>query len=154
MFKIRPFRKNDTDEIIKLVTTAIREFLNFTHDDLNDLIIDLSDIKKNYIDKNGNFIVCVVNNKIIGTIAILSKKNSTARLKRMYLYKKYRGKKYGAKMYKYAENWCIINNFNKIILSTYPPFTGSKFYKKMGFKKYKKVGKKTFYEKYLNTNKK
>jgi GNAT superfamily N-acetyltransferase len=154
MIKIRPFRKNDTDEIIKLVTTIIKEFLNFTNDDLNNLIIDLSDIKKNYINKSGNFIVCVVNDKIIGTIAILSKKNGAAKLKRMYLYKKYRGKNYGTKMYEYAENWCITNNFNKIFLSTYPPFTGSKFYEKMGFKKYKKVGKKTFYKKYLKTNNK
>ncbi|MBU1118613.1 GNAT family N-acetyltransferase [Patescibacteria group bacterium] len=151
MIKIRTFRNSDTSEIIRLTTTVVKEFLDYTDEDLQDLITDLSDIKKNYLDKGGNFIVCTINDNIIGTIALLPQKKHVVKLKRMYLYKAYRGKEHGSNIFNFAENWCKDNDFNKIILSTYPPFTGSKFYKKMGFNIYKNIGKKTFYEKYLET---
>lgn len=149
MLKIRSFRKKDTEEIIVLITSVVKEFLGYTDSELKDLINDLSDINKNYLNKGGNFFVSIVNNKIIGTLALLPEKNQTVKLKRMYLNKEYRGKNFGSALFDFAEKWCKKNNFAKIILSTYPPFTGSSFYEKMGFNKYKKIGKKIFYEKYL-----
>jgi putative acetyltransferase len=147
--KIREFKKQDTPQIIKLITTVIKEFLNYNDNDLKTIVNNLSDIQKNYFDKGGVFIVCELDNKIIGTVALLNHKKGIAKLKRMYLYKKYRGKQYGLKLYQFAENWCQKNKYNKIILSTYPPFTGAKFYEKNGFKKYKTIGKKIFYKKDL-----
>jgi putative acetyltransferase len=122
MIKIRLFGKNDTNEIIMLITSVVKEFLGWTDNESEDLIADLSDINKNYIDKGGAFFVGVINNKIIGTLALLPEKNKTVKLKRMYLNKEYSGKNFGSALLDFAENWCNSNNYNKIILSTYPPF--------------------------------
>lgn len=116
---------------------------------MKDLIRNLSNINNNYFNKWWVFIVCENDNKIIGTIAIIRENKNIAKLKRMYLYKEYRGKGYGSMLFNFAEDWCKNNNFNKMILSTYFPFTGAKFYEKKWFTKYKTVWKKIFYEKFL-----
>ena len=149
MLKIRFFKNVDTFEIIKLISNVVKEFLEYNDNDLKDLIKNLSDINNNYFNKWGTFIVCEDDDKIIGTIAIICEKDNIAKLKRMYLYKEYRRKGYGSKLFDFAENWCKNNNFNKIILSTYFPFIGAKFYERKGFEKNRIIWKKVFYEKKL-----
>lgn len=149
MLKIRKFKNSDTPKVIKLITSVVKEFLDYTDKDLKNLVNNLSDIKTNYFDKGGTFIVLEIDNQIIGTLALIPQKNKVLKLKRMYLNKKYRGKGYGSRLYTFAENWCKKNNYNIIILSTYPPFTGAKFYEKNGFKKYRTTKEKIFYKKYL-----
>lgn len=149
MIKIRSFKNNDTRQIIKLITTIVDEFLDCKSNVINDLILDLSDIDKNYIQNWGNFFICKIENEIIWTIALVYKSNRTLILKRMYLESKYRNKWLWKKMLKNAEKWAIENNFKEIILSTYPPFTWEEFYKKNWFKLYKKENKKSFYSKVI-----
>jgi len=150
MFKIRKFRDEDTKEVIRVITTVLKQLFNCKKKDLGDsLIEDLSHIKKNYFDKGGYFWVAEYNGKIIGTAAVVPEDKNTARLHRMYLYKSYRGKGYGSKLFNYREKWCKNNGYKKIILSTYPHFKEAiRMFKSKGYKEFKKEkGKIFFYKK-------
>ena len=58
MFKIRRFRNEDTEEVIRVITTGLKQLLHCKKKDLGkELIENLSDIQKNYFDKGGTFFV-------------------------------------------------------------------------------------------------
>ena len=56
---------------------------------------DLNNIPSFYQKDNGNFWVAVVENKVIGTIALLDIANCRGALRKMFVHKDFRGKEYG-----------------------------------------------------------
>jgi putative acetyltransferase len=151
MFRIRKFRKDDTKEVIRVVTTSLRQLFNCKNKDLGDnLIENLSDIKRNYFVNGGAFFVGEYFGKVIGTVAILPETKNSAKLKRMYLYKEYRGKGFGSKLYDFAERWCKGKGYKRIILSTYPHFKEAiRMYESKGYKKFKRTKEQIFFYKKL-----
>lgn len=151
MFKIRKFRNEDTKEVIRVITTGLKQLFHCKNKDLGkELIENLSDIKKNYFQRGGVFFVGEFDGKVVGTVAILPETKTSARLKRMFLYKKYRGKGFGSKLYDFAEKWCKKQGYKKIILSTYPHFEEAiKMYESKGYKKFKRTKEQIFFYKNL-----
>jgi len=149
MFKIRKFKKEDTKEVIRIITTGLKQLFHCKKKDLGEeLIENLSDIQKNYFEKGGTFFVGEYKGKVVGTVAVLPETKTSARLKRMFLYKKYMGKGFGSKLYDFTEKWCRKQNYKKIILSTYPHFKQAiKMYKSKGFKQFKKTKEQIFFYK-------
>lgn len=151
MIKIRKFRNEDTKEVIRVITTGLKQLFHCKKKDLGEeLIENLSDIQKNYFEKGGTFFVGKYEGKIVGTVAILPETKTSARLKRMFLYKKYRGKGFGSKLYDFAENWCKKQGYKKIILSTYPHFKEAiRMYESKRYKQFKKTKEQLFFYKDL-----
>lgn len=149
MFKIRKFRNEDTNEVIRVITTGLKQLFCCKKKDLGkELIENLSDIQKNYFMNGGIFFVGEYEGKVIGTIAILPETKNSVRLKRMFLYKKYRGKGFGSKLYDFAEKWCKKQGYKKIILSTYTHFYEAiRMYEYKGYKKFKKTKQQIFFYK-------
>jgi GNAT superfamily N-acetyltransferase len=146
MFKIRRFRNKDTKEVIKVITIGLKQLFKCRKEDLGEeLIKNLSDIENNYFKKGGTFFVGEYNGKVIGTVAILPENKKTVRLKRMFLYKKFRGKGFGSKLYNFSELWCKKKGYTKIVLSTYPHFKEAiMMYKYKGFKSLKRTKEQIF----------
>lgn len=138
--KIRKFNKKDTSEVIKVITSCLKEIFKCRKKDLGqELIDDLNDIKKNYFNRKGYFFVALLNGKIVGTVALRPYKNGVVKLKRMYVYNKYHGKGIGSKLYDTAEDWCKKQGYKKIRLSTYTNLKKAIIlYKHKGYKLFKK----------------
>jgi GNAT superfamily N-acetyltransferase len=114
---------------------------------------DLDNIKKEYFDKNGVFYVAEDNGKIIGTIAVKREKGKTARLKRMYVAKRYRKMGVGQRLLSKILKFCRGKGYSKMILSTTAQMAVAiNFYKKNEFKRYKTKKGKIFFEKKFKNN--
>lgn len=145
MFKIRKFKEEDTSAVIRVITTVLREMFNCRQDEIKknlrgDVVADLKNIIKNYIEIGGVFYVGEYDGKVIGTVAVTPENKNTAVFRRFYLYKKYRGRGFGSKLYNKAEKWAKDKNYKKLILFTFPFFeVAVKMYKKRGYGNFKKV---------------
>ena len=107
MFRIRRFRASDTKEVTRVITSGLKQLFNCRKIDLGEeLIDDLSDIHRNYIARGGAFYVGEYDGRVIGTVAVLPAGRNAARLKRMYLYRTYRRRGFGSRLYDAAESWC------------------------------------------------
>lgn len=83
-----------------------------------------------------NFWIAVDNsNNVIGTVGILEDKESgNAKLNSVYVKKQYRNKKIATALYNYSLEFAKKNNYENVILQTYPIFSQAiKFYEKNGF---------------------
>jgi GNAT superfamily N-acetyltransferase len=68
----------------------------------------------------------------------------------MYIYKEYRGKGIGRKLFEKAFTFCKNNKYNRIMLCTYPQMKEAiKFYKKNGFREFKRKGQEIYFEKFI-----
>lgn len=148
MFKVRKFKEEDTGAVIRVITTVLKELFSCNRDEIKkrvgeDVISDLKGIIKNYIKTGGVFYVGEYDGKIVGTVAVTPENKNIALFRRFYLYKKYRGRGFGSKLYDKAEKWAKDKGYKKFILFTFPHFkTAVKMYKKRGFKNFKKVNSK------------
>lgn len=82
--------------------------------------------------------VAFYNNEIVGTIAVLDIENKNAVLKRMFVKKAYRGKKYEISklLLQKVFDWCHLKNMENIYLGTMSQFKAAhRFYEKNGFQK-------------------
>jgi len=97
---------------------------------------DLKDIPAFYQKDNGNFWVAIVENKVIGSIALLDIGNSRGALRKMFVHKDFRGKEYGigrTLLNKLLE-WARQKKFKEILLGTTERFIAAqRFYEKNGF---------------------
>lgn len=144
MINIRKYEEIDKEKVIKLVHEVLFEIFNAEARNIEDL----KKIKEEYFEKGGIFYVAEDDGKIIGTIAV-KRENNIARLKRMFVDKKYRKQKIAQKLLDKTLKFCKSKYYKKIILSTYPQMkTAIEFYKKNGFKEYKR-NEQIFFEKNL-----
>jgi len=97
---------------------------------------DLKSIPSFYQKDNGNFWVAIIENKIVGTIALLDIGNSRGALRKMFVHKDFRGKEYGIgqALLNTLLEWARQNNFKEILLGTTEKFIAAqRFYEKNGF---------------------
>jgi N-acetylglutamate synthase-like GNAT family acetyltransferase len=98
---------------------------------------DLNNISSFYQKGKGNFWIAIIENKVVGTIALLDLGNTRGALRKMFVHKDYRGKEYGAGqlLLTILLKWSIRNRFEEILLGTTEKFVAAqRFYEKNGFK--------------------
>lgn len=103
---------------------------------------DLKDVPGFYRKGAGNFWVAIVENKVVGTIALLDIGNNLGALRKMFVHKNYRGKEFGAgqKLLNTLMTWSGQNNFKEILLGTTEKFLAAqRFYEKNGFEEIDKL---------------
>jgi GNAT superfamily N-acetyltransferase len=102
---------------------------------------DLNNIPSFYQTNNGNFWIAVIENKVTGTIALLDIGDSRGALRKMFVHKDFRGKKYGIGqvLLNTLFKWANQNNFKEILLGTTEKFIAAqRFYEKNGFEEVEK----------------
>ncbi len=143
MIKIKKCLANDCEKYKKAIISHIKNILTkelFEEMD-NEILKDLSDIKKNYDIKKGEaFWIALDNNKLIGTIGLKRIDKKSGNLKRLYIKKKYRGTGLSLKMLNKVISFAKKNNIKSFYLSTGKENTlANKFYLKHNFKRIKKM---------------
>lgn len=143
MINIRRYKQSDKEQIIALAHKIYNEI--FSKDAFE--IEDLDDIKNEYFNNGGIFLVAEDDNKIIGTIGAVKFKGKTVRLRRVYIHPDYRSLGIGKELFNKILRFCKNKKYNRIILSTFKEMKQAiKFYKKNGFSEFKKTDR-IFFEK-------
>ena len=102
---------------------------------------DLKNIPSFYQEDAGNFWIATVENKVVGSIALLDIGNNRGALRKMFVHKSYRGKEYrvGQGLLNTLLEWARRNNFKEIWLGTTEKFIAAqRFYEKNGFEEIEK----------------
>ena len=97
---------------------------------------DLENIPAFYQKDNGNFWIAIVENLVIGSIALKDIGNSRGALRKMFVHKDFRGKEYGVghTLLNNLLEWARQKNFKEILLGTTERFVAAqRFYEKNGF---------------------
>lgn len=97
---------------------------------------DLKNITGFYQEGAGNFWVATIENKVVGTIALLDIGNCRGALRKMFVHKNFRGGEWGVgqQLLNRLLEWARQNNFNEIWLGTTEKFIAAqRFYEKNGF---------------------
>jgi N-acetylglutamate synthase-like GNAT family acetyltransferase len=97
---------------------------------------DLNEIPKFYQAANGNFWIAKIEDKLIGTIALLDIGNGKTALRKMFVDRNYRGKEFGIgqKLLNTLFAWAKQKSITQIYLGTTEKFIGAqRFYEKNGF---------------------
>ncbi len=130
-------------------SVVLRGFKDFCFEYTPQYDFDLDDPKKHYIEKGGMFYILEINDKIVGTIAVI-KKGNIAELKRWYVDKEFQGKGYGSKLLDKAILFCKKNKVNKIEFETNKKFLKAHLlYEKRGFKVVREDDRSFYMEKEL-----
>jgi N-acetylglutamate synthase-like GNAT family acetyltransferase len=101
-----------------------------------DLQPDLAQISSFYQTNGGNFWVAKIDNKVIGTIALLDIGNQQGALRKMFVDKNYRGKELGVgqRLLTTLIEWSRDHGIQEIFLGTTEKFTrAQQFYEKNHF---------------------
>jgi GNAT superfamily N-acetyltransferase len=97
---------------------------------------DLNNIPDYYQINNGNFWIARAGEEVIGTISLLNIGNDQGALRKMFVNRNYRGKKFGVgqKLLDTLMDWAKEKKFKKIFLGTTAKFVRAQhFYEKNGF---------------------
>jgi N-acetylglutamate synthase-like GNAT family acetyltransferase len=97
---------------------------------------DLQSIASFYQNDNGNFWVAVVEEKVVGTIALVDIGNSQVALRKMFVHKDYRGKENGTAqaLIDMLFEWVRQKQLQAIFLGTIDTMLAAhRFYQKNGF---------------------
>jgi len=97
---------------------------------------DLFDVENFYCSKNGNFLIAVDNNNIVGTIALIDIDNHQSCLRKMFVHKDYRGKEkgIGQSLLDALIEWCKHKDIREVYLGTIDTMQAAhKFYTRNGF---------------------
>ena len=97
---------------------------------------DLNEIPGFYQKNMGNFWIAKINDKVVGTIALLDIINNKAALRKMFVAKDYRGKEFGIgqSLLNTLIEWAKHKGITEIFLGTTEKFIAAqRFYEKNGF---------------------
>jgi N-acetylglutamate synthase-like GNAT family acetyltransferase len=97
---------------------------------------DLEHIESYYQMGNGNFWTAIINNSVIGTIALLDIGNNKGALRKMFVKNEYRGKEFGVGqlLLNTLLQWAAEKQLEKILLGTTEKFIAAqRFYEKNNF---------------------
>jgi GNAT superfamily N-acetyltransferase len=133
-FIIQPYDPRYKDQVIDLILNIqVGEFsVPVTIKDQPDL----ENIPTYYQHNNGQFWVALLNDQIIGTIALYDIKNQRVTLKKMFVAKEHRGKDKGVAqaLLDAAINWCKQKHVKEIYLGTVAILHAAhRFYEKNNF---------------------
>jgi len=133
--RIRGYEEADRRAIIELVKTVLFEIYGTQAESIEDL----SRVKEEYLDNDGAFFVAEDQGEIAGVIAVTREKDGIARLRRMYVDRRYRRRGIGHRLLCQAVRFCQEQGYRKIILSTYPQMRAAlALYAKHGFREFER----------------
>lgn len=113
---IRQYKELDFASVMKLHIEGLKQFGANINDPSLDK--DMNNIKEHYIDNDGEFLVGLVNDEIIGMGAYRKKSDEVAEIKRIRIEKDHQKKGYGEYILHYLEKSAMQKGYNTIILDT------------------------------------
>ena len=131
---IEIYQDNYKDRVIDLILNIQNE--EFRIPITREQQPDLSEIPKYYQVNNGGFWIAKLDEKVIGTIALLDIGNNKGALRKMFVDKNYRGKEFGVgqKLLNSLVASARQKGVTDIFLGTTEKFIGAqRFYEKNGF---------------------
>lgn len=134
MIQVIPFEESYGDEVIRLILNIQQnEFgVPITIHDQKDLL----SIDAVYKKDKGNFWIALMDNQLVGTIALIDIENREGCLRKMFVRQDYRGKEYGVAMLllNTLMDWAKQKNISAIYLGTTEVLKAShRFYEKNAF---------------------
>ena len=128
----RRARNSDSQVIINILEKTFEEYgLDLPE---NYSVADIKNLEEIYLHSNGEFIVLLRNQNIIGFFALLPSNKNRTELKRLYLTAKERGKGFGKYLLKLALEMAKESGFSRIYLETTSKFEEAiGLYRKFGF---------------------
>ncbi|MCM1133613.1 MAG: GNAT family N-acetyltransferase [Ruminococcus flavefaciens] len=129
---IRTFEEKYQQQVTDLILAIQNDEagINLSIDEQPDLL----DINACYRADGSEFWVALSDGKVIGTIALMNKKDGNAVLKKFFVDKNYRGQKIGLDLYRHLLDFAEKNNIHRIVLDTPSVAEAShRFYEKSGF---------------------
>ncbi len=128
--KIRKFQEKDSKQVINLIVNSLFDIFK-----VKPLKYELD---SGLFGKGGVLYVAENKGEIVGSAGIRKYFGDIAKIKSMYINKKYRGSGLSQKLFNRLEFFARNFGYKKIILSTTPQMKAAiKFYEKNGFQKYK-----------------
>lgn len=138
MYEIREYEENDKEQLIELWIKVSVEEYGYKEWEEEIKILGVKEYNK--------ILLAVDEGKIIGSMAYKKVDNETAELKRVYLYKEYRGKGIAKQLYNEIMKMIKEENYKKLMVETWENFqSGINFYIKNGFKLVLKDDKRYVY---------
>lgn len=116
MIELSDYKKGDESAVYRLVETVLAEY-GLEMDPL-DTDADLQDINESYIKKDGRFRVLRDGDRIVGSYGLYPISEHICELRKMYLYREFRGRGLGKKMMKEALNQARKAGFRLMVLET------------------------------------
>ena len=136
MFRIISYEDKYKDETIKLILPILEDEFDFDGIDRPDLW----NIPEVYQQEKSDFWLAVVNDKVVGTIALKNYGDGRGYLKRMYVDQSMRRQGLGQKLFNHLVEFAKHHSFRKIYVGTEEEFAGAlQFYQKNGFEIIKKL---------------
>jgi putative acetyltransferase len=138
MLAIEPIQSHHIEEVKKVIVTACCEIFQISEDILsqyNDMS-DIDNARSHYLDNQGNFLVLLDCNKVVGSGGIRRLSDEICELKRMWFLKDYRGRGWGKKMTRILFDFAQNAGYKKMRLDLVNPQIQARafeFYQRLGF---------------------
>lgn len=130
---IRPYAPSDQQQVVALVTGIQQSFgVAITIDDQPDLL----DIPAFYQQRQGEFWVALLQEQVIGTLALINLGNGQATIRKMFVHPDYRGKPLcvAQQLWETLRDWSAAQGIQELYLGTTEMFQAAhRFYEKNGF---------------------
>ena len=131
---VNPYDGHDTDAIVELITSIqIGEFSVATSAEKQP---DLRAIPEFYQHGTGNFWLAFADGELVGTIALKDVGDGVCALRKMFVKKAFRGKRFGiaAALMQTLLDWAAAKGVREIYLGTVDVYHAAhRFYEKSGF---------------------
>ncbi len=132
--KLRKFKDSDKPQIVKLINSILKKEFSISKDTYSDF--DINNISNVYGGKKDLFLVAVLGNSVIGTIAIKEDDKNSALLRRVFVSPEFRGIGLGKKLIVKAIEFCEKNDYSVInFCSTNKMQAANELCKRNGFKR-------------------
>ena len=148
-FEIKPFDPIYTNQIKEVVQRGLLDTGVISEEDVPLDDEDLDKISTIYGGR-GQFWVALAGGKVIGTIALKDMGDNRAKLKRMFVLKRYHGKGIGQALLDQALAFAKAQGFSQVELNSHLNMERAhNFYQKNGFTKYEKKNDAYYFKKVL-----
>lgn len=135
--QLRQYQDTDQDTVWQLHVDGLNQTGSFVNNPKHDQ--DLLNIKETYLSHKGEFLIALINNKIIGMGAFRKVDNQTAEIKRMRVNREHQGKGIGTLILSSLIQKAKERGYKKLILDTSTNQAAAKhLYEKRGFKEFKR----------------
>ena len=142
MIKIREVQPEEASSIKRLINSVAYGIFGFAgspedslrHHEAIGAYMDLDDIKRNYSENGGLFLVALAGEEIIGCGALRRLDDAAAELRRMWLLERYHGQGIGYRLLTQLVSFARRKGYSRLRLQTSPEQTRALgFYRKAGF---------------------
>lgn len=126
----------DGSNYIEEVKQLIKEYLIFLNRDLSfqNIEKELSDLQDKYTGNNGEILIALVDDKIVGCVAYYKHNEDRCEMKRLFVRNEYRGLNIGNSLVEEIVEHAKVRGYKTMVLDTIEPLKAAiHVYKKNGF---------------------